>query len=245
MQNYNIFLINLDKSVERLRNADEQFKRLHIAYERMPAVYGPDLSETELNVHYSAEKNRKIYHKQLNVGEVGCYLSHRKVWQAIVEQNLDFAIVLEDDFSLNANFLASIAAVAAVDVEWDYIKLAEYPEKRKALSSREFNGFSLITYDKIPARTGAQAVSLSGAKKLLATSEQFGRPIDIDLQYIWEKKLRLYGLKPYPVNLKSQFASEIDEIGKRCTPKVNFFAKAFDQIRFKIMNHLYRNKLGE
>jgi len=244
MQNHKVFLINLDKSTERLDSAKEQFEQIGLAFERISAIYGPDLTEQELLSHYSAVKNRKVYHKQLNAGEIGCYLSHRKVWQAIVDQSLDFAIVLEDDFSFNSNMHEAIAALGSIDFDWDYIKLAEHPVKRKAIRSKQINAFSLITYDKVPSRTGAQAVSLAGAKKLLKASETFGRPIDIDLQYTWETKLALYGLKPYPVNLQSQFASEIDEIGKRLTAKNRFISKAVDQLRFKVLNHFYRNKVG-
>lgn len=37
--------------------------------------------------------------KNMSLGEVGCCLSHRKVWSMMVEQDIDVAMVLEDDAS--------------------------------------------------------------------------------------------------------------------------------------------------
>ena len=36
--------------------------------------------------------------------EVGCFLSHYAVWHRMVEQNIPAALILEDDFDLQANF---------------------------------------------------------------------------------------------------------------------------------------------
>lgn len=238
MQNYNVFLINLDTSVDRLKNARQQLTEFDIEFERLSAVYGPDLKLVELNKHYSSKLNAKEYHKQLNSGEIGCYLSHRKAWQAIVDQELDFAVILEDDFSLNENFKSLIPSLRSLKVEWDYIKLAEFPVKRKVVESFDLSPFQLVQYDKTPSRTGAQAVSFAGAKKLLAASEKFGRPVDIDLQHTWELGVKLFGLKPYPVNLQSQFESEIDKIARRNELKGKPWKKIINQLQFKLKNHL-------
>ena len=37
----------------------------------------------------------------LNNGEIGCFLSFRKAWQNIVDQNLSAGLIFEDDVSLN------------------------------------------------------------------------------------------------------------------------------------------------
>ena len=44
----------------------------------------------------------------LRPGEVGCFLSHRAVWAALLESNADAALVLEDDVELDEGFQAAL-----------------------------------------------------------------------------------------------------------------------------------------
>ena len=41
------------------------------------------------------------YPFELLPGEVGCFLSHRKCWQRIVDEGWDHALIVEDDMGLN------------------------------------------------------------------------------------------------------------------------------------------------
>lgn len=97
-----IFIINLDRAKSRwekvsttMRNAglaDEQFTRLS-------AVDGRTLSLEELQ-----NQSTKLAMFLQPRGVIGCYLSHRKFWQYVVDQRLQRAIVLEDDISLVGGF---------------------------------------------------------------------------------------------------------------------------------------------
>jgi len=143
-------------------------------------------------------------------GELGCYLSHVRVWQKIVDEQLDYGVILEDDILLQDHIQQGLETIKDIQQPWDLIKLAEEPVKRKAVHQIPIGDFSLITYNKIPSRTCAQAISLSGAQKLLATSANINRPIDIELQYWWESQLNVFGLKPYIVKANHDEVSEID-----------------------------------
>lgn len=229
--NSKVFLINLDKSTDRLQNCQRILKTVDVVAERVSAVYGADLSEEELSEAYSYEI-AGAYHKQLNPGEIGCYLSHRKAWETIVEQKLDFAIVLEDDFELCGDLTAAVTAVTRINKPWDYIKLAGSDRKRSTTCNTVINDFELVRYQKIPARTCAQAVSLAGAKKLLQHSRPFKRPVDIDIQFWWEKSLDVYGLIPYPMRAREDTASEIDKLARRSKSRQSIFKKLSNMLYF-------------
>ncbi|MBO9489221.1 glycosyltransferase family 25 protein [Endozoicomonas sp. G2_1] len=229
--NYKTFLINLDKSTDRLAYSEKRLTEHNIAFERVAAVYGADLSRQELTQAYS-DQLPNAYYKKLNIGEIGCYLSHRKVWQKIVDDKLDFAVVLEDDFNIVDDFSAMLAAVSSAPITWDYIKLAEHDRPRKSLHTIDINNHKLITYDKIPARTCAQVVSYEGAKKLLAASQPFSRPVDIDLQYWWEKDIRVFGLMPYVFRPKTDSVSEIDKLKGRDDAEKNDLRRLISQVKF-------------
>lgn len=203
---------------------------------RISAVNGADLNAEQLTRHYNAELNLQNYHKVLGPGEIGCYLSHRKVWQYIVEQQLSYAIVLEDDFKLVGSIDAVVSSIDGLALDWDVIKLAEKTLKRKATNKQTAGDFQLVTFNKIPSRTCAQAISYAGAKKLLRASERFGRPVDIDMQYWWESSIQVFGLRPYPFALDDTPTSDIDKISKRKAAPTRRLAKIRQQIAFYLNN---------
>lgn len=237
--NCKILVINLDSSKARWQTSLRQLNTLlspDLVLERVSAVDGRTLTSSEIARHFDHKLNQVQYHKTLNRGEIGCYLSHRKAWAQIVADNLDFALVLEDDFVCRKQLDALFNAVASIQQPWHCIKLTEYPIKRKELSSQRLDRFRLVTYDKVPARTCAQFISRAGAIRLLAASEQFGRPVDIDLQHWWEHELIVLGLKPYVFQVSEQFASDIDTLGLRKHSKTRHLSKIYQQLYFYLEN---------
>lgn len=218
---FKIFLINLDKSSDRLARCQEFFAQFNIEFERIPAVYGKDLSEQEITSFYDADRNTTGYKKELGVGELGCYLSHVKCWQKIVDEELDYALILEDDFKLTESF-NDFAEIFPKLVDWDYVRIA-YPPKSVAISDRvKLNPtYDLVYYKKVPINTLAQAVSNSGAKKLLANSKKVFRPIDVDMKHYWEKDIQIMGIDPPLIKAHNNFTSEIDKISGPITRKGN------------------------
>ncbi|MAI68498.1 MAG: glycosyl transferase family 25, partial [Rhizobiales bacterium TMED143] len=55
------------------------------------AIIRGDVALRDGNLH------RPIYPFPLSPGEVGCFLSHRACWQRIVDQDLPYALIVEDD----------------------------------------------------------------------------------------------------------------------------------------------------
>jgi len=208
MKKWKICLINLDRSTDRLAACAKQLDAYSLPFDRVEAVNGDSLDSTVINKLYNF--NDSSYHKHMTKGELGCYLSHVCAWQKIVDEQLDFAVILEDDILLQENIQRGLEAIKYIQQPWDIIKLAEAPTKRKVVHQIPAGDFLLVTYNKVPSRTCAQVVSFSGAKKLLATSININRPIDIELQYWWESGLNVFGLKPYVVKANRDEISEID-----------------------------------
>jgi glycosyl transferase family 25 len=229
-----IFLINLARSKDRLACCRAEFNKAGLPFERIEAIDGVDLTQAQVNEYY--QWHRSDYYKELSKGELACYLSHREAWQKIIDENLDFAVIFEDDIGVSSQTPDAIHAISGIKQEWDYIKLAEFPVKRDIAHeySLKLNDiqFNLVTYQKVPNRTCAQVVSRSGAKKLLEHSKSISRPIDIDLQYWWEKDLKLFGLKPYPIRVNIGQKSTIDQAGSRKKSKRSAIRQVTSKISF-------------
>lgn len=232
------------RSKDRLQHCKTQLGSLGLDFERIEAVDAKLLDQKTINQHYDASNNIKLYKKNLNTGEIACYLSHRLAWTKIIEQDLDFAVILEDDFIINDEF-AELVNIMNMLKSWHYLRLANFGKKykvdaRAALDER----FEILHFNQIPINTQAQAVSKEGAKRLLKNTEKFSRPIDIDLKHFWEKEIDLIGLSPCLVNTTSKFESDITTMdgatGREAASK--FVRRTRYIINFKLRNFLNKRR---
>lgn len=99
-----IFFINLDRDTERRELLEQQFKALRLQGRRIDAVWWANLSEEEQGRWYSPLLNEQQYYKPLVNGEKGCYASHIKAWQQLLESDAPAMVVLEDDVQLLTAF---------------------------------------------------------------------------------------------------------------------------------------------
>ena len=238
--NSDILVINLDKSTSRLATSTQRLADAGLSFTRIPAVYGADLSADEKAKHYSKELNANLFYRELNDGEIGAYLSHRKAWQEIVDRELDYAIIFEDDFILQGDINQAISNINAIPFSWDYIKLAGYYSRNKkqtVVYQKTLIDMELTAYAKVITGASATAVSYKAAKQLLQATSSFGRPLDTDLQYWWEKGIHIFCLLPYISTPDDKIASEIDSTGSHSRKKnIRFFKRQCIQFKKFFLN---------
>ena len=68
--------------------------------EFMKAIDGRLMSDTQRKASFDYDASMKHYGRYLNEGEVGCALSHRLCYKALLDSDSPFAMVLEDDISV-------------------------------------------------------------------------------------------------------------------------------------------------
>jgi glycosyl transferase family 25 len=78
--------------------------------EIIDAVMGKELSEAELR-----EAVFDYGNSGFTKGEIGCALSHLKIYRKIVEDNIDIALILEDDAVLSNNINTALKDIEAFD----------------------------------------------------------------------------------------------------------------------------------
>jgi len=205
-------------------------------FTRIDAVDGAALKQAEIDAHYCPALNLKNYHYPLSKGQIGCYLSHRKAWQAIVDQKLDYAIIFEDDFNLDTSIHAAIQNINNLNLDWKLIKLSAYQNRKRPILFKFplEHSQQLVIHKKLMSGCCATAITLDGAKKLLAATEKFGRPVDSDLQHIWETGVPGFSLLPYPV---TQNTEQESDIGSRSTKvKKAVLRRKYQQLIANIKN---------
>ena len=106
-----IYLINLDKDTDRLAAADAQLKGYGISYTRESACYAKELPEAERMKHVNQFRWWCVVGRKIEMGEIGCAVSHYRIMQRMVEQNILCACILEDDVEIHYNFKETIDKV--------------------------------------------------------------------------------------------------------------------------------------
>jgi glycosyl transferase, family 25 len=118
-----IYVINLDRSPERLMEITRQLEKFGLSYERVEAVDGKLATEAQRAL--LDEMGYKSRHGKTSLpGELGCYLSHVKAIEVFLASDSPFAIILEDDAILEDGFRQGIEDLLKHAHRWDMIKLS-------------------------------------------------------------------------------------------------------------------------
>lgn len=103
------FYINLDCRVDRRENIESQLSAFNIKAQRVSASVGGELTQ-EQKLFVNFEDFYCLMKRAISNGEIGCALSHRRVWQQIVDKNIDYALVLEDDVIIDKRLVDLLRA---------------------------------------------------------------------------------------------------------------------------------------
>ena len=119
-----IFVINLPKDKERLIFMENQINKLGLSYEIIKGFYGDDEKVIQ---NCDDQLAIKEHGKVLMKGEKGCAYSHRFIYEKMLKENIDCALILEDDAILPKNFSEILVKeIKRKNKNWDWLSF-DYP----------------------------------------------------------------------------------------------------------------------
>ena len=214
------FVINLDRSPERWKIMNRKLEAIGIKAERISAVDGKTLSESTLKTILSPldDISKINCPRALLPNEVGCFLSHKKCWQILSEdENENWALIMEDDIELSPRIRQYISNTDWIPKEVNLLQLHLWGKKWDSKVGR--NSYKLPNGDEIllplhPPALGTQAYLISkvAARDAIALSNQISAPVDNFLSGIFSKfakKHPTYKLDPAVVTT-TDMPSSID-----------------------------------
>lgn len=184
-----VYVINLDRRPDRLRDIAEKLASIGVGFERISAVDGRKINPKR-NVNrflaslYSGPDSNML-------AAVGCYLSHRSIWQRMVRDGVTQALILEDDAD-PVSWDENIMHVRLSDLKLDMLRLGSnklkniVTQKPIKASGHFLLGRSLV-YESTFG-TCAYLMSIEGAKKCLVARKYW---FPVDHFHLWKN---LYGL---------------------------------------------------
>ncbi len=166
-----IFVISL-KSSKRRTFVSKQMEEFGLDFDFFDAINGKELSEEEIEKNCDIEAIKK-HPKWLNKGALGCALSHLYIYQEMIQQSIERAIILEDDMVLNKEFRCLLNKLNTRKEKEEVIMLYYRAFNKVTFSTKDStnlnDNFKILkpyTLDDIPITTGCYYITKNACKKL-------------------------------------------------------------------------------
>jgi len=188
------FVVNLQKDTARLSHMAQQLEQHGISWTRFNAV------NKSVILEIGKELGWPIFLSGCSPAELGCSFSHYSIWRQILEEDLPYALVLEDDvvFAHDAGIVLSAVEEFASKNTFDIIKLETFlggieVSRAKYLVGK---GSHLSVLHGNHAGCAAYFVSNSGCQRLVSHFPEFRHAIDLEMFEHRNKELSIYQLEP-------------------------------------------------
>lgn len=193
IQNIPSYVINLDQNKNKWFKTKEILNQLGINPERFSAVYGKNLDNSFINnitnpsVYYSITNERSVDEQIGTLGGIGCYLSHIKLWQKLINSSeQESYLIFEDDidelkFSKLNDINLFLKNVMTTQPDWDFIFLGF---TKPLIFSNDICNKNICQIKDITFCLHAYIINKKGAKKLLDKAFPITHQIDSYISFM-------------------------------------------------------------
>jgi glycosyl transferase family 25 len=225
----NFYVINLDRSPERLQTFMQSFEPLGFNIVRVAAVDGKEL--TLPHPDYDERKYRLYHGKRTSRGAVGCYFSHIKALRQFLESDEETALICEDDVAAKPELPQILREVLTYNKHWDLVRLnclhvpTHVPVRKLDL------GYRLTVPVYWAGGTGAYLVNRKAAERIIEFSLPMYLPYDHAFEQNWRMNITIMMIVPFPIalneNCHRSTIGETDRLSDQATVrnKLPFFQR--------------------
>jgi glycosyl transferase, family 25 len=187
------FVINLDRSPDRLAAFQEEASRCGFAFERLSGVDGRRLSPLEVD----SLTNPRFRFQPVGPGELGVFASHRVAWRRATEKPDRWTAILEDDARLADDIVRVLSEIEKADPDVGIIRIETTMRRvimdiNPEVSLGNHAAYRMWSWH---GGTAGYVIRDECAASLLAATERVSDPLD---QLLFNPLSPLFGsLKPY------------------------------------------------
>lgn len=195
------YLINLDRSPERLTAMARRLDDLGIPWQRVRAVDGETFGPPPWP-GYDERSYRRFVGKFPHANELGCYLSHLAALQKFLADGQAFGLILEDDAEFADDLATVLPELLRRAEHWDVLKLSGIHHGMPATTLQLSGRHRLVAY--LQRQTGAAAylVQPRAAHAYVEGLLPMRVPYDHEFDKAWRYGIRLRGVEPRPVSAR-------------------------------------------
>ena len=192
-----IYVISLPDATERRERAVRQLGELGLRFEFFDAMRGEQVLADGYFERCDEEEWLLNTGHPMSLGEVGCFASHRSMWQKCVDLG-EPLMIMEDDFQLLPGFAGAVEQVAKNISERGFIRLQSETRAKKERIA-ESGDFTLWRYTKVPHSCMCNSMTPAVAQSLIEQTRAIVEPVDVFIKKFWVHGQPIYGLTPYTV----------------------------------------------
>lgn len=191
------FVIHLARAEARRPQVEKLINEIGLPAQIIDAVDANALSASDVDAVYRSSLHRPAYPFALRQTEIACFLSHRKAWQAIIDQDLDAGLIVEDDVQPDAQWFTPVLMAALKTIQpRDLIRFPCTARGEKGPKVAEMGEVSIIAPRSPGLGMQMQLVGREAAALLLDLTKQFDRPVDTTMQMRWINVVRVLSARP-------------------------------------------------
>lgn len=216
------FVVSLSSAVERRQHISAQFEKQGIEFSFFDAVT-PDIAASDAQF-----MNLSVHENHIARGELACFMSHVHLWKKIVEDNIPYMAIFEDDIHLGEKAHVFLNQSDWIEKDWHLVKLEAFtPKVILGPKHKDFpqEGREIYKLTGKNLGTAGYILSLEGAKFLLNEIKKMDYIIPLD-NFMFEYAVKnhnfmMYQMQPAlciqdtilhyrstSIQLKSQLTSE-------------------------------------
>lgn len=204
-----VFVVNLERNQERRRFAVQHLANLGIEARVFPATDGKQLNRSELEQKgiYNDKLAHEKFSRSLSSAEIGCMLSHLRLYQYLRDQGIGMALILEDDAVLDNEIVVRLPKlIHGLPSDWDVVQLIYECRDYERVSPGVVR---FLSERCMPVASGGYLVRASGIEKLLKEAYPLRYPADSYIGRSPRWGVNVYGAAPKLVTINNLFPSDI------------------------------------
>jgi glycosyl transferase family 25 len=162
---------------------------------------------------YARAERLRLVGKDLTPGEIGCYLSHLRVMELMLDEELDWAVIAEDDLVAAPDLGGVVAALGAIHDRLQIVKLecSENRPRRFRTIAPLTSSRALVRMSNVTHGAAGYFITRPAAERFLRYSRRFFRPVDVALARSWETGVDVLAVHPWPIVQDKTLASSMEQ----------------------------------
>lgn len=234
-----VFVINLPRDAARRETMRQRLEAAGVPrFEFIEAVDGRAMDSLN-NPAYDRGRRLRYFGRDMMPGEIGCLLSHRKIYEKMDREDTPAAVVLEDDVIFEPEFCAVMEALKRAPARWDVIRFLG-SEKIYARGCRKIapltGAYWMARLPTAPGGAHGYLLTLHAARTMIRHMQRNWVPIDTLQGRMWETGLDTLVLHPAPLHIDPAAGSTIGDARMDKTVRLDGWRKRM----FPVFRAAYR-----
>lgn len=240
-----IFVVSLKNALERRKHIDKQFMTQQIEFQYFNAIEPHQIEETLKNIRI------ELKNCSLTKGEIGCLLSHISLWKKIIDNNLPYMAIFEDDIYLGSKANSFLKDSSWIPEKVEIVKLEAFSDSVQVeLFSKKslIDDRALFLLKGKHLGTAGYIISNTGARDLLKYINELEiiKPIDDIMFDSYIANKMVYQMQPalcvqdFIYNKEVKFASCLQNDRSQRHMDEMVVPVKINKISLKIKREIYR-----